>query len=131
MEAADDLTLARQVTDGDETAIEAFYARYADSLFAFIYHHIDESHPDAEDVWQDTLLAAISAAHTTSFIGYSQLDDRPGHGRERMTRLAPCLLSSVFCLLYSVSCVPHPAPHQFTSSASLSGSLGNGACGSA
>jgi RNA polymerase sigma factor (sigma-70 family) len=61
MEAADDLTLARQVTDGDETALEAFYARYADPLFAFIYHHIDESHPDAEDVWQETLLAAINA----------------------------------------------------------------------
>ena len=61
MEAAKDLTLARQVTDGDETALEAFYARYADPLFAFIYHHVDESHPDAEDIWQDTLLAAIRA----------------------------------------------------------------------
>ena len=61
MEAADDLTLARQVTDGDETALEAFYARYAGPLFAFIYHHIDESHPDAEDVWQEALLAAINA----------------------------------------------------------------------
>jgi RNA polymerase sigma-70 factor (ECF subfamily) len=61
MEAAEDLTLARQVTDGDETALEAFYARYADPLFAFIYHHLDESRPDAEDIWQDTLLAAIRA----------------------------------------------------------------------
>ena len=61
MEAAKDLTLARQVTDGDERALEAFYPRYADPLFAFIYHHIDESHPDAEDVWQETLLAAINA----------------------------------------------------------------------
>jgi RNA polymerase sigma-70 factor (ECF subfamily) len=61
MEAADDLTLARQVADGDETALETFYARYADPLFAFIYHHIDESRPDAEDVWQETLLAALNA----------------------------------------------------------------------
>jgi RNA polymerase sigma-70 factor (ECF subfamily) len=61
MEAADDLTLARQVADGDETALEPFYARYADPLFAFIYHHLDESHPDAEDIWQETLLAAINA----------------------------------------------------------------------
>ena len=61
METADDLTLARQVADGDETALETFYARYADPLFAFIYHHIDESRPDAEDIWQDTLLAAIRA----------------------------------------------------------------------
>jgi RNA polymerase sigma-70 factor (ECF subfamily) len=64
MEAAKDLTLARQVADGDETALEAFYARYADPLFAFIYHHVDESHPDAEDIWQDTLLAAIRALPT-------------------------------------------------------------------
>jgi RNA polymerase sigma-70 factor (ECF subfamily) len=64
MEAADDLTLARQVTDGDETALAAFYARYADPLFAFIYHHLDESRPDAEDIWQDTLLAAIRALPT-------------------------------------------------------------------
>ena len=61
MEAADDLTLARQVADGDETALETFYARYANPLFAFIYHHLDESRPDAEDVWQETLLAAINA----------------------------------------------------------------------
>jgi len=61
MKAADDLTLARQVADGDETALETFYARYANPLFAFIYHHLDESRPDAEDVWQETLLAAINA----------------------------------------------------------------------
>lgn len=71
MEAADDLTLAREVTDGDETALETFYARYADPLFAFIYHHIDESHPDAEDVWQETLLSAINAL--SAYRGQSRL----------------------------------------------------------
>jgi RNA polymerase sigma factor (sigma-70 family) len=57
----DDLTLAQQVAAGNEAALEAFYARYADSLFAFIYHHLSESRLDAEDVWQDTLLAALHA----------------------------------------------------------------------
>ena len=61
LEPTDDLTLARQVAAGDEQALEAFYARYASPLFAFIHHHLDESRPDAEDVWQDTLLAALRA----------------------------------------------------------------------
>jgi RNA polymerase sigma-70 factor (ECF subfamily) len=61
MEPTNDVTLARQIADGNEAALEMFYARYADSLFAFIYHHLDESRPDTEDVWQDTLLAALHA----------------------------------------------------------------------
>jgi RNA polymerase sigma-70 factor (ECF subfamily) len=63
-ESTDDLTLARQVAEGDEAALETFYTRYADPLFAFIYHHLDESRPDAEDIWQDTLLAALRALPT-------------------------------------------------------------------
>ena len=63
-ELRDDLALARQVTEGDEAALAAFYARYADPLFAFIYHHLDGSRSDAEDVWQGTLLAALHALPT-------------------------------------------------------------------
>ena len=58
-EATDDLTLAQQVREGDEVALEAFYSRYANPLFAFIYHRLNESRSDAEDIWQDTLLAAL------------------------------------------------------------------------
>jgi RNA polymerase sigma-70 factor (ECF subfamily) len=59
--SADDLDLASRVAAGDEEALEVLYARYADPLFAFIYHHADLSRADAEDVWQETLVAAIRA----------------------------------------------------------------------
>lgn len=56
---ADELPLAERVACGDEAALEAVYARYADPLFAFIHHHLDGARPDAEEIWQDTWLAAI------------------------------------------------------------------------
>jgi RNA polymerase sigma-70 factor (ECF subfamily) len=55
----DDLTLARRAAEGDEKALAALYDRYADLLFAWIYHHLQGSRQDAEEVWQDTWLAAI------------------------------------------------------------------------
>jgi len=58
-ERCDDLALAREVAAGDERALQTFYERFADPLFAFILHHLDGSRPDAEDVWQDTLLAVV------------------------------------------------------------------------
>lgn len=70
-EATDDLTLARQISMGDEMALVEFYARYADALFAFVYHHLSGSRSDAEDVWQDTLLAALRAL--PSYRGRSRL----------------------------------------------------------
>ena len=57
----DDLTLARSVAAGDETALVTLYARYADPLFAFVYHHVDETPLDAEDLCQETWLAALRA----------------------------------------------------------------------
>ncbi len=56
-----DLTLARRVAAGDEAALEALYARYADPLFAFIYHRMGDSRSEAEEVWQETLLAAFQS----------------------------------------------------------------------
>ena len=64
MNSNDDLALANQVVEGDEAALAAFYARHADSLFAFIYHHLDGARPDAEDIWQEALLAAVRALPT-------------------------------------------------------------------
>jgi RNA polymerase sigma-70 factor (ECF subfamily) len=55
----EDVTLARQIAAGDEAALAIFYERYADSLFAFIYHNLNRSRADAEDVWQEVLLAAL------------------------------------------------------------------------
>lgn len=66
-----DRTLARRVAAGEDEAVAAFYERHADALYAFIYHHLNRSQPDAEDVWQETLLAAIRSAG--SFDGRSRL----------------------------------------------------------
>ncbi|MBN2007045.1 MAG: sigma-70 family RNA polymerase sigma factor [Anaerolineae bacterium] len=59
MNKSDDITLAHKVADGDESALAAFYARYAEVLFVFIYQHLPDARPDAEEIWQDTLLAAL------------------------------------------------------------------------
>jgi RNA polymerase sigma-70 factor (ECF subfamily) len=64
--SAEDLALARQVAGGDEAALATFYARHADLLFAFISHHLGgpcagAPRADVEDLWQDTLLAALHA----------------------------------------------------------------------
>lgn len=58
---ADDLVLARRTAAGDERALAALYERYADPLFAFVYHHLDGERAEAEEVWQETWLAALRA----------------------------------------------------------------------
>jgi len=62
--ADDEIALAQRIAAGDEAALAAFYERYADPLFAFIYHHVDERRTDAEELWQETLLAALHALPT-------------------------------------------------------------------
>ena len=64
MAYAEDLVLAKRVAAGDEAALAVFYERYAGLLYAFIYHRLGRSRPDAEDVWQETLLAALHALPT-------------------------------------------------------------------
>lgn len=59
LDLAQDVTLARRIASGDAAAVEIFYERYGDSLFAFIYHHLYRSKSDAEDVWQEVLLTAL------------------------------------------------------------------------
>jgi len=71
MESANDLVLASQVTEGDEASLATFYARYADPLFAFVYHQLDGPRAEAEDIWQETLLAALQALPT--YHGQSRL----------------------------------------------------------
>jgi RNA polymerase sigma-70 factor (ECF subfamily) len=64
-ETADELALARCVTSGDEDALNALYERYADPLFAFIYHRLEGARPEeTEEVWQDTLSAALRSLPT-------------------------------------------------------------------
>jgi RNA polymerase sigma-70 factor, ECF subfamily len=60
---ADDLNretqLVRCIVAGDTNALEQFYERYADALYAYIYHGLGGAKEDAEDIWQESLLAAI------------------------------------------------------------------------
>jgi RNA polymerase sigma-70 factor (ECF subfamily) len=64
MAHTEDLLLAKRVAAGEEATLATFYERYADLLYAFIYHRLGRSRPDAEDVWQETLLAALHALPT-------------------------------------------------------------------
>jgi RNA polymerase sigma-70 factor, ECF subfamily len=57
----DDLNLAARVAHGDASAFNDFYARYADLIFAFINHLLVGARADAEEIWQDTFIAALRA----------------------------------------------------------------------
>jgi RNA polymerase sigma-70 factor, ECF subfamily len=70
-ERRDDLLLARRALDGDERALERLYAQHADALFAFVVHAMGGDRQEAEDVWQETWLAAIRSL--TAFRGDSRL----------------------------------------------------------
>ena len=51
--------LASRAAAGNEVALATLYDRYADSLFAFIYHRLHGNRADAEDLFQETWLAAL------------------------------------------------------------------------
>lgn len=61
LETTEELVLTRRVADGDESALTELYERHAEPLFAFVCHHLDGAHLEAEEIWQDTLAAAIRA----------------------------------------------------------------------
>jgi RNA polymerase sigma-70 factor (ECF subfamily) len=67
----EDRALAQQVIDGNQSALTMLYERYADSLFAFIYHRLDAPRADVEEIWQETWLAALRSIG--SYRGHSQL----------------------------------------------------------
>jgi RNA polymerase sigma-70 factor (ECF subfamily) len=69
--ATPDLELARQVAAGDSQALEVFYQRYFTRLYRFVYYQVGGSHDDAQDVLQDTLVAALKSL--PSFRGDSTL----------------------------------------------------------
>ena len=58
-EYEDDLDLARRVSRGDTDAFNKFYAHHADLVFGFIFHQLNGARTDAEEIWQDTFVAAI------------------------------------------------------------------------
>jgi RNA polymerase sigma-70 factor (ECF subfamily) len=58
-ESQKELRLIEQIMSGNPSAMEAFFSRYADPLYAFIHHQLDGTRADVEDIWQETLMAAI------------------------------------------------------------------------
>jgi RNA polymerase sigma-70 factor (ECF subfamily) len=67
-----DLDLARRISNGDEKALKNLYDNYADFLFAYITHLLNEApRVVIEDIWQETLLSAIKSM--ASFRGDSRL----------------------------------------------------------
>ena len=66
-----DLDLAARVAQGDAGAFNDFYARHAALVFAFIYHLLKGARADAEEIWQDTFVAALHAL--PGYRGQSQL----------------------------------------------------------
>jgi RNA polymerase sigma-70 factor (ECF subfamily) len=72
----EDKNLAWRMKNGDEVALQVFFERYADALFAFIAIHLDGEprdvhRNDAEDIWQEALIAATQSIG--SYRGRSRL----------------------------------------------------------
>jgi RNA polymerase sigma-70 factor (ECF subfamily) len=61
MDHEDDMDLAARVARGDNSALDQFCGRYGDLVFAFLYHQLHGARSDAEEVWQDTFVAALRA----------------------------------------------------------------------
>lgn len=70
-EDAEEISVIKQIVTGNPSAMERFFSRYADPLYVFIYHQLEGPHADVEDIWQETLIAAINAMPT--FRGKSRL----------------------------------------------------------
>lgn len=63
--------LVAQVLAGNESAFEELYQHYVPSLFRYIYYSFNGDTNDAEDVLQETMLAAMRSMHR--FRGQSSL----------------------------------------------------------
>jgi RNA polymerase sigma-70 factor (ECF subfamily) len=70
-EDAEEFSLIKQIVAGNPSTMEIFFNRYADPLYVFICHQLDGPRADVEDIWQETLMAAINAMPT--FRGKSRL----------------------------------------------------------
>ncbi len=60
-ELADEIRLAEAIARGDVDAFGAFYERYVDRLYRLIYYQMNAHQADAEDVLQETMLAAVKS----------------------------------------------------------------------
>lgn len=62
-EVAEERNLALAMARGDTGAFDTFYERYVDRLYRMIYYQLSAHQADAEDVLQETMIAAIRAIH--------------------------------------------------------------------
>jgi len=70
-QADEEVALLQRIAAGDQNALAEFYARYIDAVYRFVYHQVGGHHQDAEDVTQETFIAAIN--NLDSFRGDSRL----------------------------------------------------------
>ncbi|MFQ5593918.1 MAG: RNA polymerase sigma factor [Anaerolineae bacterium] len=68
---ADEIALLKKIATGDENALADFYNRYIDAVYRFVYLQVGGHRQDAEDVTQETFIAAID--NLKSFRGESRL----------------------------------------------------------
>ena len=54
-----EVLLASRIDEGDVKAVKTFYDRYSQLLFAFVQLKCSGNRVDAEDIWQETLIAAV------------------------------------------------------------------------
>ncbi len=66
-----EITLLRRLARGDRQALAEFYDRYIGPVYRFVYHQVGGHQQDAEDVTQETFIAAIN--NLDSFRGDSRL----------------------------------------------------------
>ena len=70
-EYVDDLVLLQRLARGDRDALTVFYGRHIDAVYRFVYQQVGGNQQDAEDVTQETFIAAIDSLE--SFRGDSRL----------------------------------------------------------
>jgi RNA polymerase sigma-70 factor, ECF subfamily len=113
----DDLTLARQIAAGDEQALAEFYKRYAEPLFAFIYHSLGGVRADVEDLWQETLMDALKSIE--GFSGQSRFFSwLCGIARHKVADLLRCrkrqvaVFSVISCKQFETLLEDRPLPEE-------------------
>jgi len=58
----DEVALIKQLRDGDSRAIEKMYNAYAGRLYSFIFNRVGKDQKAAEDIVQETFVAALKSA---------------------------------------------------------------------
>jgi len=54
-----DNQLIKKIKNGEQIAFKFLYHKYADLLFAFILHHLDNDKDAASDIWQETWVVFV------------------------------------------------------------------------